>query len=153
MEDERFKAMKNWLQLKLMRDIQVFIGFANFHWRFIWGFSRIAAPLTSMLKTIRSSDLALRELGANEVIEDGDKVDDKNLSKKLKNAKFIPYIWLKELSIIYSSFLLFIFWHMTSPRDFIQFCSINKVLLIEHFFMIPRFFESCDIICDFFCSR
>ena len=26
------------------------MGFANFYWRFIQGFSKIAAPLTSMLK-------------------------------------------------------------------------------------------------------
>ena len=29
----------------------MFIGFANFYQRFIQGFSKIAAPLTSMLKT------------------------------------------------------------------------------------------------------
>ena len=72
-----------------MRDIQVFIGFANFYRRFIRGFSRIAAPLTSMLKTTGSSDLAPRELGADEVVGGGGKADDRNLSKskKSKNAK------------------------------------------------------------------
>ena len=30
---------------------KVFLGFAKFYWRFIWDFSRIAAPFTSMLKT------------------------------------------------------------------------------------------------------
>ena len=42
-----------------------------------------------MLKTTGSSDLATRELGADEVVGGGRKADDKNLSKskKSKNAK------------------------------------------------------------------
>ena len=51
MEEERIDAIKAWPGLKLVWDIQVFIEFANFYWRFIQGFSKIAAPLTSMLKT------------------------------------------------------------------------------------------------------
>ena len=41
-----------------------------------------------MLKTTELLNLALRELGANEVVGGGDKADDKNPSKKLKNTKF-----------------------------------------------------------------
>ena len=90
MEDERIEAVRNWPEPKSVRDIQVFIGFANFYRRFIRGFSRIATPLTSMLKTTGSSNLALRELGADEVIGGNGKADDRNLSKskKSKNAKF-----------------------------------------------------------------
>ena len=51
MEEERIDAVKAWPEPKSIRDIQVFIGFANFYRRFIQGFSKIAAPLTSMLKT------------------------------------------------------------------------------------------------------
>ena len=42
-----------------------------------------------MLKPTGSSDLAPRELRANEVVEGSGKADDRNLlkSKKLKNAK------------------------------------------------------------------
>ena len=71
-----------------MRDIQVFIGFANFYQRFIRGFSRIAAPLTSMLKTTKSLNLASKELGTNEVVGGDGKADNKNPTKKSKNAKF-----------------------------------------------------------------
>ena len=41
-----------------------------------------------MLKTTKLSDLALKELRANEVVESGGKADDKNFlkSKKSKNA-------------------------------------------------------------------
>ena len=35
MEDERIKAVRNWSEPKSVRDIQVFIGFANFYQQFI----------------------------------------------------------------------------------------------------------------------
>ena len=50
MEEERIDVVKNCLEPKSIRDIQVFLGFANFYRRFIQGFSRIAAPLISMLR-------------------------------------------------------------------------------------------------------
>ena len=54
-EDERIEVIRNWFEPKSMRDIQVFFGFANFYWRFIQGFSKIARPLTLMLKTNQSA--------------------------------------------------------------------------------------------------
>ena len=51
-EEERIEAVKVWLEPKSIKDIQVFLGFANFYRCFIQGFSKIAASLTSMLKTI-----------------------------------------------------------------------------------------------------
>ena len=57
MEDKQIEAVKQWLEPQLIRDIQVFLGFANFYRRFIQGFNWIAAPLTSMLKTL-STELA-----------------------------------------------------------------------------------------------
>ena len=56
MEAKKIKVVKDWPEPKSVRDIQVFLGFANFYWQFIQGFSKIAAPLTLMLKTIRSSN-------------------------------------------------------------------------------------------------
>ena len=87
MEDKRIKVVKNWPEAKSVQDIQVFIGFTNFYWPFIRGFSKIAALLTSIFKTIGSSDLALRELGTDEIVRSGGKANDRNLSKKFKNAK------------------------------------------------------------------
>ena len=57
MEEKKINAVKNWPEPKSIRDIQVFLGFANFYHYFILGFSRIAAPLTSMLKMSRTSTL------------------------------------------------------------------------------------------------
>ena len=56
MEDERIEAVKQLPEPQSVRDIQVFLGFANFYRRFIQEFSRIAAPLTSMLKTSGSTE-------------------------------------------------------------------------------------------------
>ena len=74
MEDEQIKVVKNWTELTSVRDIQVFIGFANFYQRFIQGFSRIAAPFTSILKTTGSFDnLApkVSKADANEIVGSG----------------------------------------------------------------------------------
>ena len=95
MEDKRIEAVKNWPEPTSVKDIQVFIGFANFYWRFIQGFSRITVPLTSILKTTGSSnDLVLKVFRAdsNDIVEDGGGRADEtgknsSKSKKLKNKK------------------------------------------------------------------
>ena len=50
-EDKQIEAVKQWPELQSVRDIQLFLGFANFYRQFIRGFSRIAVLLTLMLKT------------------------------------------------------------------------------------------------------
>ena len=92
MEDEQIEAVKNWLEPKSVQDIQVFIGFANFYWRFIRGFSRVVATLTSMLKTTGSSGSAPSVLGAEDefVGGGGSRADEtaRNLSKVRNLSKF-----------------------------------------------------------------
>ena len=51
MEAEKIEVVIDWPEPKLVRNIQVFLGFANFYRQFIQSFSRIAASLTSMLLT------------------------------------------------------------------------------------------------------
>ena len=66
MEDKKIKAVRGWPEPKLVRGIQVFIGLANFYWRFIQGFSKITVPLISMLKTSASdTDGAVNDLRQN----------------------------------------------------------------------------------------
>ena len=55
MKEERIEAVKVWSEPKSIRDIQMFLGFPNFYRRFIEGFSKIAAPLTSILTTMAGS--------------------------------------------------------------------------------------------------
>ena len=90
MEDEQIEAVKNWPEPTSIRGIQVFISFANFYRRFIRGFSRIAAPLTLMLKTTGSSKESTPKAfkaDANEVVGGGgNRVNEmvKNSSKSKK---------------------------------------------------------------------
>ena len=77
-EDERIKAVKFWPEPKSIQDIQVFIGFANFYRRFIQGFSKIAAPLTSMLKISSTASTPSQKLMIG---------DDEALNKKLSKSK------------------------------------------------------------------
>ena len=58
-EKEQIKAIYDWSKLQLICDIQVFLGFANFYQQFIQGFSRLAALLTSMLKTASTTGPAV----------------------------------------------------------------------------------------------
>ncbi len=51
MEEKKIEVIRNWPEPQSVRDIQVFLDFANFYKRFIRNFSRIAAPLTSILRT------------------------------------------------------------------------------------------------------
>ncbi len=34
-EEEQIKVLNDWPEPQLVRDIQVFLGFANFYWQFI----------------------------------------------------------------------------------------------------------------------
>src|SRR5947199_5072838 len=53
MEVSRVKTIEEWPEPRSYRDIQVFLGFANFYRRFIANFSMIASPLSDMLKGIK----------------------------------------------------------------------------------------------------
>ena len=90
MEDERIEAVKNWPEPKSVRDIQVFIGFANFYRQFIRGFSKIAVPLILMLKTTGSSDsphetMIMRLLG---MVVTGISPSPSPKSRKMKSPEF-----------------------------------------------------------------
>ncbi len=50
MDDKKVQSVLNWPQPKTVKELQRFLGFANFYRRFIRNFSTIAAPLTSLLR-------------------------------------------------------------------------------------------------------
>ncbi len=50
MEDKKVQAVIDWPQPVTLKELQRFLGFDNFYWRFIRNFSTVAAPMTSMLK-------------------------------------------------------------------------------------------------------
>ena len=75
---------KKWPEQKSIRDIQVFLGFANFYWQFIQGSSKIVALFTSILKTTGSPNVSrLEVINSNaEGVEFGIGNDSKKLAKK-----------------------------------------------------------------------
>ncbi|KAI2644696.1 Retrotransposon-like protein 1 [Labeo rohita] len=50
MDEAKVRAVTQWPQPQTLKELQRFLGFANFYRRFIRGYSIIAAPLTSMTK-------------------------------------------------------------------------------------------------------
>ncbi|GAA6081738.1 uncharacterized protein LOC118598811, partial [Tachysurus ichikawai] len=50
MDDAKVQAVLKWPRPQTIKELQRFLGFANFYHHFIRGFSTIAAPLTSMTK-------------------------------------------------------------------------------------------------------
>jgi hypothetical protein len=50
MAQDKVQCIRDWEHPRSLRDIQSFIGFANFYWRFIEGFSKITKPLSNSTK-------------------------------------------------------------------------------------------------------
>jgi hypothetical protein len=50
MDPAKVKAISDWPALQTLREVQSFLGFANFYRRFISGFARIAKPLTMLTR-------------------------------------------------------------------------------------------------------
>ncbi len=50
MDDSKVQAVLNWPKPTTIKELQRFLGFANFYRRFIRSFSMVAAPLTSLLQ-------------------------------------------------------------------------------------------------------
>jgi len=50
MSDAKVKTIQEWLEPKKIKDIQSFLGFANFYRRFIFNYSDIVIPLTRLTR-------------------------------------------------------------------------------------------------------
>ena len=48
MEQEKIKAIKEWKIPAKIKDVESFLRFANFYWRFIQNFSHTAKPLNEL---------------------------------------------------------------------------------------------------------
>ena len=97
MEEEKIDAIKIWLKLKSIQDIQIFINFANFYQLFIQSFSKIVVLLTSILTTTKSSIISVSRTDNNEIIGSGtksgnsigrlDALREKSTKSKSRNLK------------------------------------------------------------------
>ena len=50
MDPAKVDAIVNWPSLVNVKDVQSFLGFANFYRRFIYGYSKLVAPLTNLTR-------------------------------------------------------------------------------------------------------
>ncbi len=98
MEEKSIKVEKSWPEPKLVRNIQIFLGFANFYRTFIRNISRIAISLILMFQKIdkltgnKNQSIQDKKQGALGYAGDTDGIDkagkgNKNLLNigKLKN--------------------------------------------------------------------
>ena len=151
MEDKRIKAVKQLPESQLVWDVQVFFVFANFYWRFIQGFSRITALLTSMLKTLERIESAIQpeegiiraggnskaghdrskrnesELDSDEV--DGVKVEDDKVGKKVQKTSRSKNLSKSKKTVESSNFFI--------PRANLAFIKLRQVFfkapILYHF--------------------
>ncbi|KAK3545947.1 hypothetical protein QTP70_016963 [Hemibagrus guttatus] len=49
MDTSKVRTVMDWPELTTVKELQQFLGFANFYQRFIWNYSNIASPLSSLL--------------------------------------------------------------------------------------------------------
>jgi len=50
MSDRKVKSVQNWARSRSVKDVQIFIGFANLYRRFIKDFSKVCKPITETLQ-------------------------------------------------------------------------------------------------------
>jgi len=50
MSDRKVKSVQNWAHPRSVKEVEIFIGFANFYRRFIKDFSKVCKPITGTLK-------------------------------------------------------------------------------------------------------
>ena len=50
MDARKVEAITNWKLPKTLKEVQRFLGFANFYWSFVKDYSKIAAPLTRLTR-------------------------------------------------------------------------------------------------------
>src|SRR5258708_17504633 len=53
MDPIKVQGVTDWLQPAKVKDVQSFIGFVNFYWRFICDFSEIAHPLHTLTRKLK----------------------------------------------------------------------------------------------------
>ncbi|THZ62800.1 hypothetical protein D6C85_09139 [Aureobasidium pullulans] len=59
MDPKKVEAVQDWPAPRVLRDVQGFLGFANFYRRFIEKFSKVAKPLTDLTKTKKGAPFTL----------------------------------------------------------------------------------------------
>ena len=102
-KEKKIEVVKDWPEPQLVRDIQVFLSFANFYRKFIRNFNKITASFILMLRTIDIEALntqAIENKRNRDALASTDSSgsvdrDIKNLSFVVKSAKSKKLIFTK----------------------------------------------------------
>src|SRR5260221_11471582 len=69
MDPVKVQGVMDWLQPAKVKDVQSFIGFVNFYWRFICNFSKIACPLHALTQKLKGWSWGAAEQQAFDVLK------------------------------------------------------------------------------------
>src|SRR5258708_9026809 len=69
MDPVKVQGVTDWLQPAKVKDVQSFIGFVNFYWRFIHNFSKIACPLHMLTRTSKDWSWSAAEQQAFDMLK------------------------------------------------------------------------------------
>ena len=69
MDPVKVQGVMDWLQPVKVKDVQSFIGFVNFYWRFIHDFSEIAHPLHMLIQKLKDWSWGAAEQQAFDVLK------------------------------------------------------------------------------------
>jgi len=53
-DKKKLAIIKEWPTFILVKEVQSFLKFANFYWKFIWNYSKIAEPLIHLTRKKQS---------------------------------------------------------------------------------------------------
>jgi len=54
MNERKLAAIREWPTSTSVKEVQSFLGFANFYWKFIWNYSKITEPLIRLTRKKQS---------------------------------------------------------------------------------------------------
>ncbi len=69
MEETKLEAVRDWPAPKTVKEVQKFLGFANFYRRFIYGFAGVTRPLTALTRKSRPWQWGKEEIEAFEKLK------------------------------------------------------------------------------------
>ena len=108
MKEKRIEVVKDWPKLQLVRDIQVFLGFANFYRRFIRNFSKIAALFTLIFWTknkLTGDKTQSIQTENQDVLSATGRADTDGISGSIKNLSTIANLARSKKSKLKANFV------------------------------------------------
>jgi len=69
MDERKLAAIREWPTPTSVKEVQSFLGFANFYWKFIWNYSKIAEPLIQLTRKKQSFEWGEEQQAAFEKLK------------------------------------------------------------------------------------